>query len=35
MAVEYSPELTGEPGITGAPKLIAKTIELCRKYSSV
>ena len=35
MAVEYSPEETGEPAITGAPKLIAKTIELCRKYSSV
>ncbi len=35
MAVEYSPEQTGEPGITGAPRLIAKTIELCRKYSSV
>jgi sugar phosphate isomerase/epimerase len=35
MAVEYSPEQAGEPGITGAPKLIAKTIELCRKYSSV
>ena len=35
MAVEYSPEEAGEPGITGAPKLIAKTIELCRKYSSV
>jgi sugar phosphate isomerase/epimerase len=35
MAVEYSPEEAGEPAITGAPKLIAKTIELCRKYSSV
>ena len=35
MAVEYSPEETGEPAITGAPKLIAKTIELCKKYSSV
>ncbi len=35
MAVEYSSEQTGEPGVTGAPKLIAKTIELCRKYSSV
>jgi sugar phosphate isomerase/epimerase len=35
MAVEYSPEGKGEPAITGAPKLIAKTIELCRKYSSV
>ena len=35
MAVEYSPEQAGEPATTGAPKLIAKTIELCRKYSSV
>ncbi len=35
MAVEYSPGETGEPAITGAPKLIAKTIALCRKYSSV
>lgn len=35
MAVEYSPEQAGEPALTGAPKLIRKTIELCRKYSSV
>jgi sugar phosphate isomerase/epimerase len=35
MAVEYSPEEVREPAITGAPKLIAKTRELCRKYSSV
>jgi sugar phosphate isomerase/epimerase len=35
MAVEYAPEEAGEPAITGAPKLIAKTIELCRKYSTV
>ncbi len=35
MAVEYSPEEAGEPAITGAPKLIAKTRELCRKYSSI
>ncbi|MGD0521761.1 MAG: sugar phosphate isomerase/epimerase family protein [Terracidiphilus sp.] len=35
MSVEYSPEEAGEPATTGAPKLIAKTRELCRKYSSV
>ncbi len=35
MAVEYSPEEVSEPAITGAPRLIAKTRELCRKYSSV
>jgi sugar phosphate isomerase/epimerase len=35
MAVEYSPEELVEPAITGAPKLIAKTRELCKKYSSV
>jgi sugar phosphate isomerase/epimerase len=35
MAVEYSPEEVDEPATTGAPKLIAKTRELCRKYSSV
>jgi sugar phosphate isomerase/epimerase len=35
MAVEYSPEEAGEPAITGAPKLLAKTRELCKKYSSV
>jgi sugar phosphate isomerase/epimerase len=36
MSVEYSPpEGTGEPAITGVPKLIAKVQDLCRKYSSV
>jgi sugar phosphate isomerase/epimerase len=36
MSVEYSADSSGgEPAITGAPKLIAKTRELCRKYSSV
>lgn len=35
MAVEYSPEEEDEPAITGAPRLIAKTRELCRKYSGV
>jgi hypothetical protein len=34
--VEYSADsIGGEAAITGAPKLIAKTRELCRKYSSV
>jgi sugar phosphate isomerase/epimerase len=36
MSVEYSADSNGgEPAITGAPKLIVKTQELCRKYSSV
>ncbi len=36
MSVEYEPSFSGgEPAVTGAPKLIAKTRELCRKYSSV
>ncbi len=36
MSVEYSADSSGgEPAITGAPKLIAKTRELCRTYSSV
>jgi sugar phosphate isomerase/epimerase len=36
MSVEYEPSFSGgEPAMTGAPKLIAKTRELCRKYSSV
>jgi sugar phosphate isomerase/epimerase len=36
MSVEYEPSFSGgEPAETGAPKLIAKTRELCRKYSSV
>jgi sugar phosphate isomerase/epimerase len=36
MSVEYSADSSGgEPAIAGAPKLIAKTRELCRKYSSV
>jgi sugar phosphate isomerase/epimerase len=36
MSVEYSADANGgEPAITGAPKLIVKTRELCRKYSSV
>jgi sugar phosphate isomerase/epimerase len=36
LCVEYSADSSGgEAAITGAPKLIAKTRELCRKYSSV
>jgi sugar phosphate isomerase/epimerase len=37
MSIEYSADSTpgGEPAITGVPKLVAKTRELCRKYSSV
>jgi sugar phosphate isomerase/epimerase len=36
MSVEYFADANGgEPAIIGAPKLIAKTRELCRKYSSV
>ena len=36
MSVEYEPSFSGgEPAVTGAPKLIAKTRELCKKYSSV
>jgi hypothetical protein len=36
MSVEYSADsIGGEAAITGAPKLMAKTRELCRKYSSV
>lgn len=36
MSVEYDANWNnGEPATTGVPKLIAKTRELCRKYSSV
>jgi hypothetical protein len=36
MSVEYEPSWAGgEPAATGAPKLIEKTREICRKYSSV
>jgi sugar phosphate isomerase/epimerase len=37
MSVEYDPDwapLRGEPAITGIPKLVARTRELCRKYST-
>jgi sugar phosphate isomerase/epimerase len=36
MSVEYDADrLGGEPAVTGVPKLLANTRELCRKYSSV
>jgi sugar phosphate isomerase/epimerase len=36
MAVEYDADSHGgEAAVTGVPKLLAKTRELCRKYSSV